>query len=173
MSEIYATNKQGERVALRSGCIIDGHWGQYGASRLLREADDVLGTTFYADTLSEIERAIADADPADKFGMANETPLGIMVDELIGCEITSEAADEAEQALNDATVGGRWEWSDGEFFLIDLSEEAAEQDETCKMLGCVACPVCESFECAGCVSGRPMGSVGSSHKLNCDREWIG
>ena len=107
------------------GCYIDGHWGQYGASRLLAIADGMLGTSYFDDAAAAMT---ADHDPDDPYS----SPLpsdGIMTDELPGCEIVSEYADEAESALNDATPTGLvWHWHDGEFFLSPICDD----DETCE-----------------------------------------
>jgi hypothetical protein len=102
-----------------TGCYIDGHWGQYGASRLLRIADDILGADFY-------EQALRSAPEECQ-------PHNSCVDEIGGCEEVSWVADDAEAALNDATPDGLvWHWHDGEFFLSTIcDDEETCDDETC------------------------------------------
>ena len=111
------------------GCYVDGHWGQYGASRVLRIADDILGTTYWDDAAAAM---LADHDPADPYSSPLPTD-GCMPDELPGCEIVSEIADDAETALNDATPAGyMWHWYEGEFFLSPwCDDDAICDDETC------------------------------------------
>ena len=99
---------------LGTGCYVDGHWGQYSASRVLGIADAILGTNYTAEATAAM---IEDHNSDDPYSSPLPTD-GCMTDELPGCEIASEAADEAESALNDATPDGYlWHWYDGEFFL--------------------------------------------------------
>ena len=146
LSAVFAIALSGEKVDLRSGCVIDGHWGQYGASRLLRECDDVLGTHLWEEARSELEK-LRDGETAEDWerSMAEDCLESIGTDELGGCEIVLEFADEAEQLLNAATTGGFWEWSDGEFFLVETAEgECATCGSILVMLG--GSPVCAEDE---------------------------
>lgn len=111
------------------GCYVDGHWGQYGASRVLRIADDILGTNYWDDTQTAMLAHITpDEDYTDE-----QCGIGGHTGELVGCEHTSWAADEAETALNDATPAGwMWHWHDGEFFLSPICDDENNcTDETC------------------------------------------
>lgn len=99
---------------LDTGCYIGGHWGQYGPGRLLVLADDILGTTFYDDTVAET--AGTDDEKCDS---------GLPFSELVGW-----SADEAESALNDATPDGYvWHWFDGEFFLSPMCDDEESCDD--------------------------------------------
>lgn len=90
---------------VETGCYVDGHWGQYGPSRVLSIADDLLGTNYCLAALAE----------------GAET--GIMTDELSADDAVLDLADEAEAALNNATDDGHaWGWYDGEFFLWTVED---------------------------------------------------
>ena len=104
-------------VELDTGCYVAGHWGQYGPSRLLRIADDILGTSFYEEAQNIRECRYCGSE---RMGDDHESMI-------------SEIADEAEMALNDATpVGHLWHWSDGELFLSPLcDDDDACDDDTC------------------------------------------
>lgn len=96
------------------GCYVDGHWGQYGSSRVLRIADDVLGGNMWQETYDALK---ADHSLIGEWATEDDI-LGTMVDELAACEHVTWAAEEAEEKLNDATPDGwAWGWEDGEFFL--------------------------------------------------------
>ncbi len=112
-----------------TGCYVDGHWGQYGASRVLGIADDILGTNYSAEAAAAMLADPDSPDPSD----------GCMTDELPGCEIVSEIADKAESALNDATPDGYlWHWYDGEFYLSPNCGQWADLDaDDCTDEACV------------------------------------
>lgn len=115
-TETMTITVNGETV--EPGCYIDGWWGQYGASRVLSIADDFgipspFGRGWYVEAeTAALIAALEDGEPRDAV-------YGIRVpdDELTFCETVGWMADEAESALNAATIGGVWEWVDGELFL--------------------------------------------------------
>lgn len=89
-----------------TGCYVDGHWGNYGLSRMLTVTDGILGTHFYDDAAKEWALT-QDGDAVDENAWDGFT-----------FEFLHEIADDAEEALNDATPNGfGWGWHDGEFFL--------------------------------------------------------
>lgn len=95
-------------TTVEPGCYIDGHWGQYGPSRVLSVADDILGTHYFDECIAALDDEIR-AEMAESRSMSDEIP---------GCETVIWVAEEAEQALNDATPDSwAWGWHDGEFFL--------------------------------------------------------
>lgn len=128
--------------ALDPGCYVDGHWGQYGSSRVLRIADDLLGTDYVrqAGEIRECERCHTQTTTPDgdnghcHVGSSKNppmrtfdshewiTPEGIATDEFPSGEIVVDLADEAESALNDVTHNGAWGWHEGEFFLSTLED---------------------------------------------------
>ncbi len=94
------------------GCYVDGHWGQYGASRVIRLSDDIVATEYF------------------KAATLQGASTGIMTDELEFDDIVAEWSDRAEDALNKVTKNGVWHWYEGEFFLGDpekLDEENANE----------------------------------------------
>lgn len=139
MTTFYPQGKDGDAVSIKvgdqtptSGCYVDGHWGQYGASRVLRIADDLLGTDYIkqADKVRECEQCgaqemVSDREHLSSVGCMGDRsrthswvkPEGMMTDEYPSGEFVSDLADEAEAELNAATDGGCWGWEDGEFFL--------------------------------------------------------
>jgi hypothetical protein len=101
-----------------TGCVIDGHWGNYGLSRLLSITDSLLGTEFYAEA--------ADAWRESWDSHSDEPWDGFTFEEL------HEIADDAESELNKATPQGFvWHWCDGEFFLSPICGDDDCEDETC------------------------------------------
>jgi hypothetical protein len=99
-----------------AGCWIDGHWGQYGVSRMVDIATDY----GYSDTevIDLASRKMASMGPSTAPGLTDD-------DE----ESLSDAADSAESWLNDnvAPEGFSFGWFDGEFFL---QSAAWWEDET-------------------------------------------
>jgi hypothetical protein len=89
-----------------AGCLIDGHWGQYGVARMVTLAAD-LGYENHAD-IALAERKLAAMMPSDAPALSED-------DE----ESLSNAADDVEQWLNEnaAPSGYLFGWHDGEFFL--------------------------------------------------------
>lgn len=157
----YRNPTTNETTALVAGCYVDGHWGQYGASRVLRIADDITGSTLYEDTASAM-----DAQHAEDVANKEKYPCpasadGIATDELPGCEIVSEAADEAETALTAGTTGGYWGWHDGGFFLTETHEciqcgEMVEGQEGEWFAGVDSWFAgVDSYECAASADGGP------------------
>ena len=103
-------------TTLNPGCVVDGHWGNYALSRMLTIADDILGTTFYAEAVTQWRET---EDPYD-----GSTPLPDATWDGFTFEFLGEIADEAESALNDQTPAPYvWHWHDGEFFLSVSCED--------------------------------------------------
>lgn len=92
MITIQTATEAGTIVAL-PGCYVDGHRGQYAPDALAEIADSLLGTSL------SLQAHVARQD--DDY------------DSIV------EIADDAMDALNNATSGGVWGWVDGEVFLID------------------------------------------------------
>lgn len=99
-----------------AGCWIDGHWGQYGPSRLIEIAVE--------------NGMVLDAD--DQAALAaygyGHTRVWLIKDHPFTADwILSQGglADSAEEWLNEhiAPEGHHFEWSDGEFFLWADEEE--------------------------------------------------
>jgi len=105
-------------IQCQTGCVLDGHWGNYGLSRMLEITDDILGTAFHA----EAAQAWRESE-GPNFGEWDGFTF----------EFLNEIADDAESALNDATPGGFfWHWHDGEFFASPIcDDDDACEDETC------------------------------------------
>lgn len=100
-------------VEQESGCWVDGHWGQYGASRVLRIADELLSLTLWDECRATMVENGEDVE-------------GVATDELPGGSDESVwYSDNALELLNAATIGGYWEWVDGELFLTPIGECSA------------------------------------------------
>lgn len=101
-------------TALQFGCYIDGHWGQYAPDRLA-DLCESLGFNFQDNDLRKFrDEAEEDSRLWDEY---------------------HDATDQLTDLLNDSTVGGYWEWSDGELFLeaacCDCRTPIREEDMTC------------------------------------------
>jgi len=90
----------GENVDV--GCYVDGHHGQYDVDAVCRIASDLLGKESFVIECSVYRTRLDDPDTDDTMDPG---------------QALSELADEATEALNEATTGGHWEWVDGELFL--------------------------------------------------------
>ena len=84
----------GETLWMEPGCYVDGINGQYVYDELAAMATLILGVADY-ETMAKEARYSDDFDAL------------------------AEVADEALEALNDATTGGVWAWEDGEVFLTE------------------------------------------------------
>jgi hypothetical protein len=60
-----------------------------------------------------------------------------------------------------AAVADRDQW---------LAEQSAREDEACREQGCEACRYCDRYDCGGCVEEH---MAGSTHRIGCERDWIG
>jgi len=89
------------------GCLVDGHWGQYGVTRLIEIATE-FGFPIDAADAAEVRKYNAGDDDMDP-------------------EHVYELADSVEQWLNDniAAEGSYFGWHDGEFFysIVDDDDE--------------------------------------------------
>ena len=99
-----------------AGCWVDGHWGQYGAARVIEIARDFGWDD--AEAIDLATRHLASMGPS--------TAEGLGEDEF---ETYVSASDDAETWLNEhaAPDGYSFGWHDGEFFLwseADWSEES-------------------------------------------------
>ena len=93
-----------------AGCIIDGHWGQYGPDRL---AEIAYGLGWRADCTSADPRLCRNI--ADMFAELGDTDREV---EWWQCHYDS--FERVESWLNDHAEGCRIEWVDGECFIVDL-----------------------------------------------------
>lgn len=81
-------------LTLEEGCYVAGHHGQYAVDEVCQIVDTLLG--------GEWSRMISEAREMDDF------------------DAVVEISDEALEALNEATTGGRWYWDEGEVFLTPI-----------------------------------------------------
>ena len=103
-------------IAVDPGCWVDGWYGQYATARLIDIAT-ALGFPA-ADYIDVAERHLA------CMGQSDTPEIG--TDEF---DILADGADAAESWMNDhAPTGYRFGWVDGEFYMIDTSEEC---NDTC------------------------------------------
>lgn len=104
----------GKPLPLDAGCWIDGHHGQYGIDKLASIFDALVGTTTDGKTFPEVVAGLrAEEDNgSDRAG-----------------DILGDLWDELTDGLNDHTIGGYWEWIDGELFLTDNDDLDDEDDE--------------------------------------------
>lgn len=104
-----------------TGCYVDGHLGQYAPRRAVILADDVTGGSIGADWPTD--------DDGEELGAYGTTGPwgGLMGDDVI--EDIYQRSDDAESALNAVTVGGYWEWWEGEFFLRAYCATCGESEE--------------------------------------------
>ncbi len=106
-----------------TGCWIDGHWGHYGAARLVEIAQD------YGFEISDLDEAALEGyRDWDKESFLDEA-TGEYHNASEWILMQGGLADEAEEWLNDnvARPGFAFGWSDGEFFYMDYlwwSEES-------------------------------------------------
>lgn len=118
-----------------TGCVIDGHWGNYGLSRMLEITDDLLGTTFHDEATATfaLTRPTIITRNEDGTYAYEDGPLPTDPWDGFTFEFLDEIADDAESALNDATPGGfLWHWHDGEFFASPICDDDDDcEDETC------------------------------------------
>ena len=91
-----------------AGCIIDGHWGQYGSDRL---AEIAYGLGWRADCTSADPRLCRNI--ADMFAELGDTDREV---EWWQCHYDS--FERVESWLNDHAEGCRVEWVDGECFIV-------------------------------------------------------
>jgi hypothetical protein len=104
----------GKLMPLEAGCWIDGHNGQYGIDRLASIFDDLVGTEVDGQTFGQfVQQLRTEIDRGND--RAGDT-LGELYDELT-------------DGLNDHTIGGYWEWIDGELFLVDNDDLDDEDGE--------------------------------------------
>ncbi len=116
-----------------TGCVIDGHWGNYGLARMLEITDDILGTAFHAEaaTLYANTPPIIIVPTSDGFSY-KDGPLPTEPWDGFTFEFLNEIADDAESALNDATPEGFvWHWHDGEFFASPICDDDDCDNEEC------------------------------------------
>ena len=115
-------------IDVDEGCQIEGSWGQYGAARCAEIADSLLGTAF------------VDEIPTDEDGRRYGTcGQGGPWSALMGDEVAEAVIDVGERALaalNEATIGGAWEWVDGELFLTATCEKCECVPEDGEMCEC-------------------------------------
>lgn len=85
-------------TAADAGCWVDGHWGQYGSSRVIKLAQEFGWDVYIAPPVLDIE-------------------------EDWESEFIYDLADKAEQWMNDniAPDGHSFGWYDGEWFLWPYS----------------------------------------------------
>ena len=111
------------------GCWIDGHWGQYGADRLIAIALNegwILSTT---RNTAIADCALGRLDDIGTRGEAFESAVakaGLTEEDVYGYII--DLADEAEEYLNTLVPDTHaFGWHDGEFFLWPV--ETWQEDE--------------------------------------------
>lgn len=123
-----------EITAADTGCYVDGHWGNYALSRMLQVADDILGTDFYEQAAAAYaETPTISYDPETR--TYSDGPLPTEPWDGFTFETLPDIADEAEQALNDATPNQLiWHWFDGEFFLSPNCY--SDDPDTCENQDC-------------------------------------
>lgn len=89
-----------------AGCLVDGHWGQYGIARVVTLAAS-LG---YADTagIALAQRKLAAMMPSDAPALSEDDEQAL-----------ADSADSAETWLNEhaAPQDHMFGWYDGEFYL--------------------------------------------------------
>jgi len=115
-----------QHTHITPGCYVDGHWGHYATARMIDVAYE-LGARW--DTFHD------DRHAAERY-LSTMMPNGVDIDDddmMILSEIIVDAADAAEEALNnylpdDMTA----HWHDGEFFVSPWCDNNDDcTDETC------------------------------------------
>jgi hypothetical protein len=116
------------------GCVVDGHWGQFGGVHLLERATEFTSDwdggnpDAFTRSLKELDEAWPrnhDGTMCGAYGsdadVDNDLPTGPFA-AIITCGATDgqtamELSEEVLNLLNENTEGGYWEWYDGECFL--------------------------------------------------------
>ena len=114
---------------VEAGCYIAGHHGQYGLDALGDVADQ-FGILLDDEDDPRYWRRGAEAETSEDTIIISNGPgrIGNHIARYDECfERQVWAADKVEELLNEATTGGYWTWEDGEFFLVDETEQ--EEDE--------------------------------------------
>lgn len=116
------------------GCHVDGHWGNYALAHMLGRVDEILGTSYRNEAQTVYLYTPTVVYSPDTYG-DGPTPWaqGETTWDGFTFALLPEIADDAENALNDATPEGFvWHWSDGEFFLSPICDDGETcEDETC------------------------------------------
>lgn len=98
------------------GCLVDGHWGQYGVAKMIQIAADYGYADAWAQELAAQKLATMGPSTAEPLSDDDEEKL-------------SDAADAAESWLNDYVAADDYcfGWHDGEFFYqsVDWFDEDA------------------------------------------------
>jgi hypothetical protein len=98
-----------------TGCVIDGHWGQYGTARMIDIAaqcgyvDPATAPPFAQNDIVDVARRhLASIGPSDSEPIADHEH-----------EELAWTVDDVEMWMNEhlAPVGHSFGWHDGEFFL--------------------------------------------------------
>jgi len=123
------------------GCYVDGHWGQYGGVHLLERAEefDVTHEGVFCSKLAEIYAAWprhSDGELAGSYGADTDEITGPWA-AIITCgastgQTVMELSEEVLDLLNEHTVGGRWEWWEGECFLRETNGDGFEMCPECR-----------------------------------------
>lgn len=89
------------------GCLVDGHWGQYGIARMIEIATDF--GYLNAEDVGLARRKLAAMMPSNAPALSDDDEQKLI-----------DAADDVERWLNDnvAQDGHSFGWNDGEFFYM-------------------------------------------------------
>lgn len=101
------TATTGSGFPTETGCHVDGHWGQYGAARVIMIAHDLGWDDAEAHAIAATHLR----------SMGPSTSRSLTDTEA---DILPDCADDAEAWLNEhaAAPGHAWGWHDGEFFYM-------------------------------------------------------
>jgi hypothetical protein len=112
------------------GCYIDGHHGQYVTDGIADVAES-FGIVVTRRNDPRRYRRIADYCQDRGWSITSESATlseGWMALAIRAWDEHIGAGDACLELLNDATVGGSWDWEDGEIFLSDESEDEDEDE---------------------------------------------